>query len=287
MGDLFLFLGGLALLILTVWLGMKIVSRVFRGAVDLLEQASQFGFIGLVLYFGAWFFMLPIMLIWSFFVGLNDKPKTSAERASFDQNYPAQIDTALGNAVSRKRPMDSGILDSLDELPNENGKSVFTLDLGEQGYLPTHQWKIYRPKVLPHPLNKVPVTFYFFYHQNALFADNFLQITHHGTNKDYVSQSLDSFKREAEWIIRDQGIGSGSVTDLVVEYPENTVNEHFTNTVFVSYRKGSHFHQGYEVHIGNQSYSFSIECANQEFEGLFRTALKSAMQSFRLKESAY
>lgn len=287
MGDLFLFLVGVALLILTVWLGMKIVSSVFRGALDLLEQASEFGFIGLVLYFGAWFFILPIMLIWSFFVGLDDKSKKSADSLSIGQKYPARKDMASREEVSRKRPMDSGILDSLDELPHENGKSVFTLDLGEQGYLPTHKWKIYRPKILPHPLNKFPVTFYFFYHQNALFADNFLQITHHGGITDNVSQSIERLKREAEWMIRDHAIGSGHISDLVVEYRQSTINEAFENVVFTTYKKGSHFHQGFDVHIADQKYSFSIECADQEFEGLFRTALKSAMESFHLKENAY
>lgn len=298
MSDLLSLLLVIGLLILTIWFGVKIASSVFRGAFELLDQASNFGFVGLVLYIGAWFFMLPIMLIWAFIagldgkpknfadVGLNDKPKKSANSASIARKHLAPIDMASRDVVSRRRPLDLGILDSLDQLPHDNVTSNFNLDLGEQGCLPNHKWYIYRPKILPPQLEKFPVTFYFFYHQRALFADNFLQITHHGQNNDHTFHDLDRLKGKVEWIVRHEGIGSGPVSDLVVEYRANTVNEHFTNTLLTSYKKGSHIHHGYNVHIANQSYSFSIECTDQEFEGLFRAALKSAMQSFRLQESA-
>ena len=282
MGEFFLLLLGIGILILIIWFGVKILGSVFRGAVELLEQASQFGFIGLVLYFGAWFFMLPIMLIWSFFAGLDGNSNTSTGADLIDQKDLGARDTSSKVLISPRRKMDDGILESLSLLQYENGNSVFTLDNGEEGCLPTDQWQIYRPKVLPHHLNQLPVKFYFFYHQSALFADNFLQITHHGVWSDFVPESVEALRTQVHSVIRDHAIGSGRISQLVVEHFQSEINDDFKNVVYTTYKKGSHFHRGFDVQIVDQKYSFSIECADSEFEGLFRTALNTAMKTFHL-----
>lgn len=285
MGEFFLFLLGIGILILIIWFGMKILGSVFRGAVELLEQASQFGFIGLVLFFGAWFFMLPIMLIWSFFAGLDGNSNTSTGEDLIDQKDLGARDTSSKVLISPRRKMDDGILESLFLLQYENGNSVFTLDNGEEGYLPGDKWQIYRPTVLPHPLNQLPVKFYFFYHQNALFADNFLQITHHGVWTDFMLEPVETLRTQVHSMIRDHAIGSGRISELVVEYLQSEINEDFENVVYMTYKKGSHFHQSFDVQIADQKYSFSIECADSEFEVLFRTALNTAMKTFHLEKS--
>lgn len=282
MGEFFLFLLGISILVLIIWFGMKILGSIFKGGIDLFERASEFGFIGQVLFFGAWFFMLPLMLIWSFFAGLDDNYQGVGGRDSIDQKDLGESDRSSKVLVSPKRKMDTGILESLSLLQYENGRSMFTLDDGEEGFLPTDQWQIYRPSVLPHPLNQLPAKFYFFYHQNALFADNFLQITHHGVWSEFMPESVEILRSQVHSMIRHHAIGSGPISDLVVEYPQSTINDDFKNVVFTTYKKGSHFHQGFDVQIGDQKYSFSIECADSEFEGLFRTALNAAMKTFRL-----
>ena len=41
MGEFFLLLLGIGILILIIWFGVKILGSVFRGAVELLEQQSH------------------------------------------------------------------------------------------------------------------------------------------------------------------------------------------------------------------------------------------------------
>ena len=47
-----------------------LVIEIYWGARALLEAANKQGFIGIAAYITCWVFMLPIMLIVSFFVGL-------------------------------------------------------------------------------------------------------------------------------------------------------------------------------------------------------------------------
>lgn len=54
---------GLSLLIAVGCLLLGFAAYVVTGAVNLLAMASEQGFIGIIVYFAAWVFLLPVMII--------------------------------------------------------------------------------------------------------------------------------------------------------------------------------------------------------------------------------
>lgn len=173
---------GLMLLCGVLFLVFKVISILLKGAADLFDEASEYSFVGIILFFVSWIFLTPLMVIWSLFRGWDKTQSTRRLSAAASENKLSFLNDGISRFLEKRG----------DLLPqNEDDQSLGLLPEGESFQLPGSGWRLWMPEnsrelglksaTIPPNIEalikQTPVVHYFCYSDRTKGSSSFLQIT--------------------------------------------------------------------------------------------------------------
>ena len=268
------FVGGLIFLI------FKLGKYLLSGALNLFDEASDYGFIGKILFFASWIFLTPLMVIWCLFRGWDLR----RERGLTNPKFRSYLKLSFEQAKT---------------LPlNDSNNSEGLLPGGESFQLPGTSWRLFIPEsdlvaeigteAGPILRNAIKHASYYY-----LFSDNakesgFLQITKnpHGSatfEKVDIQQMHADIKVTMEMFETEE---PGHVIVNYCYYTQHPVwGESLPPILKYDASKGLLRQSSRQIFTDNgYTYTLSFDCHRDQDLAFFIAALDELLHTFKLSQ---